>query len=155
MTKKWNTHKAPISYLNLSKIKRLSILNFFYRIEINNLKIMDIFEIQNQLKEFASERDWEQFHTPKNIAMALSVESSELVEIFQWLKPEESQLPNKKQLELINSEVADIAMYLLRFCDLLDVNLEKAIQEKLVKNAEKYPVTLSKGNAKKYNQRGD
>ena len=116
---------------------------------------MDIFDIQNQLKEFAYERDWEQFHTPKNIAMALSVESSELVEIFQWLKPEESQQPNKKQLELINSEVADIAMYLLRFCDLLDVNLEKAIQEKLVKNAEKYPVTLSKGNAKKYNQRGD
>ena len=116
---------------------------------------MDIFDIQNQLKEFASERDWEQFHTPKNIAMALSVESSELVEIFQWLKPEESQLPNQKQLELINSEVADIAMYLLRFCDLLDVNLEKAIEEKLVKNAQKYPVTLSKGNAKKYNQRGD
>ena len=116
---------------------------------------MDIIDIQNQLKEFASERDWEQFHTPKNIAMALSVESSELVEIFQWLKPEESQLPNKKQLELINSEVADIAMYLLRFCDLLDVNLERAIEEKLITNAQKYPVTLSKGNAKKYNQRGD
>ena len=116
---------------------------------------MDIFDIQNQLKEFASERDWEQFHTPKNLAMALSVESSELVEIFQWLNPEESQLPNKQQLELINSEVADIAMYLLRFCDLLDVNLERAIEEKLVKNAQKYPVTLSKGNAKKYNQRGD
>ena len=116
---------------------------------------MDIIDIQNQLKEFASERDWEQFHTPKNIAMALSVESSELVEIFQWLKPEESQLPNKTQLELINSEVADIAMYLLRFCDLLDVNLERAIEEKLVKNAQKYPVTLSKGNAKKYNQRAD
>ena len=116
---------------------------------------MDIFDIQNQLKEFASERDWEQFHTPKNLAMALSVESSELVEIFQWLNPEESQLPNKQQLELINSEVADIAMYLLRFCDLLDVNLERAIEEKLVKNAQKYPVTLSKGNAKKYNQRDD
>ena len=116
---------------------------------------MDIFDIQNQLKEFASERDWEQFHTPKNIAMALSVESSELVEIFQWLKPEESQLPITKQLELFNSEVADIAMYLLRFCDLLDVNLERAIEEKLVKNAQRYPVTLSKGNAKKYNQRGD
>ena len=116
---------------------------------------MDISNIQNQLKEFASERDWEQFHTPKNIAMALSVESSELVEIFQWLKPEESQQPSKKQLELIHSEVADIAMYLLRFCDLLNVNLEKAIEEKLVKNAEKYPVSLSKGNAQKYNHRDD
>ena len=116
---------------------------------------MDITKIQNQLQKFASERDWEQFHTPKNLAMALSVEAAELVEIFQWLNPEESKFPDKRQLELINSEVADIAMYLLRFCDLLDVNLERAIEEKLVKNAQKYPVTLSKGNAKKYNQRGD
>jgi len=116
---------------------------------------MDIINIQNQLQNFASERDWEQFHTPKNIAMALSVECSELVEIFQWLNPEESKLPNKMQLELINNEVADIAMYLLRFCDLLDLNLENAIQEKLVKNAEKYPINLSKGNAKKYNRRSD
>ena len=116
---------------------------------------MDINNIQNQLQNFASERDWEQFHTPKNIAMALSVESSELVEIFQWLNPEESKLPDKMQLELINNEVADIAMYLLRFCDLLGLNLENAIQEKLVKNAEKYPINLSKGNAKKYNRRSD
>ncbi len=116
---------------------------------------MDINNIQNQLQNFASERDWEQFHTPKNIAMALSVECSELVEIFQWLNPEESKLPDKMQLELINSEVADIAMYLLRFCDLLGLNLENAIQEKLVKNAEKYPINLSKGNAKKYNRRSD
>ena len=116
---------------------------------------MDINNIQNQLQNFASERDWEQFHTPKNIAMALSVECSELVEIFQWLNLEESKLPDKMQLELINNEVADIAMYLLRFCDLLDLNLENAIQEKLVKNAEKYPINLSKGNAKKYNRRSD
>ena len=112
-------------------------------------------KLQSEIDEFAEERDWEQFHTPKNLAMALSVEASELVEIFQWLEPEESKLPDKKQIELINSEVADIAMYLLRFRDLLDVNLERAIEEKLVKNAEKYPVTLSKGNARKYNQRGD
>tara|TARA_B100000959_G_scaffold84701_1_gene90098 strand:- start:3988 stop:4338 length:351 start_codon:yes stop_codon:yes gene_type:complete len=116
---------------------------------------MDITKIQNQLQKFASERDWEQFHTPKNLAMALSVEAAELVEIFQWLNPEESKLPDKRQLELINSEVADIAMYLLRFCDLLDINLEDAIQTKIVKNAEKYPINLSKGNAKKYNQRGN
>ncbi len=116
---------------------------------------MDITKIQNQLQKFASERDWEQFHTPKNLAMALSVEAAELVEIFQWLNPEQSKLPDKRQLELINSEAADIAMYLLRFCDLLDVNLEDAIQTKIVKNAKKYPINLSKGNAKKYNQRGN
>ena len=116
---------------------------------------MDISKIQNQLKKFAIDRDWEQFHTPKNLAMALSVEVSELVEIFQWLNAEESNSPDQRQTEEINSEVADIAMYLLRFCSILEIDLEKAIKDKLVKNAEKYPVSLSKGNAKKYNQRED
>jgi len=117
------------------------------------MKIMNISEIQNQLKKFAIERDWEQFHTPKNLAMALSVEASELVEIFQWLNAEESNSPDQRQIEEINSEVADIAMYLLRFCSVLGIDLEKAIESKLESNAEKYPVNLSKGNAQKYNQR--
>ena len=116
---------------------------------------MDISKIQNQLKKFAIERDWEQFHTPKNLSMALSVEASELVEIFQWLSAEESISLDKKQTDAIKSEVADIAMYLLRFCSILEIDLEKSIEDKLVKNAEKYPVSLSKGNAKKYNQRED
>ena len=119
------------------------------------MKIMDITKIQNKLQKFAIERDWEQFHTPKNLAMALSVEASELVEIFQWLTAEESNSPDQKQREEINSEVADIAMYILRFCSVLGINLEKAIESKLERNAEKYPVNLSKGNAQKYNQRGD
>ena len=119
------------------------------------MKIMNISEIQNQLKKFAIERDWEQFHTPKNLAIALSVEASELVEIFQWLNVEESNSPNQRQIEEINSEVADIAMYLLRFCSVLGIDLEKAIESKFERNAEKYPVNLSKGNAQKYNQRGE
>ena len=119
------------------------------------MKIMNISEIQNQLKKFAIERDWEQFHTPKNLAMALSVEASELVEIFQWLNVEESNSPDQRQIEKINNEVADIAMYLLRFCSVLGIDLEKAIERKLERNTEKYPVNLSKGNAKKYNQRGE
>jgi dCTP diphosphatase len=114
---------------------------------------MDITKIQNQLKKFAIERDWEQFHTPKNLAMALSVEASELVEIFQWLKPEESNSPDQKQIESINDEVADIAMYLLRFCSVLEIDLESAIKSKLERNAEKYPINLSKGNSQKYNKR--
>ena len=116
---------------------------------------MNISKIQSQLENFASERDWEQFHTPKNLSMALSVEASELVEIFQWLNPEESNSPNQKQIQEINSEVADIAMYLLRFCSVLGIDIEEAIEKKLEKNALKYPVNLSKGNAQKYNQRGD
>ena len=114
---------------------------------------MNISKIQSQLEKFAVDREWEQFHTPKNLAMALSVEASELVEIFQWLKAEESNKPNQKQIKAINAEVADIAMYLFRFCSILEIDLEKAIKDKLVKNAEKYPVNLSKGNAQKYNQR--
>ena len=116
---------------------------------------MNISEIQDKLDIFASERDWGQFHTPKNLSMALSVEASELVEIFQWLKPEESNSPNQKQSQEINSEVADIAMYLLRFCSVLGIDIEEAIEQKLEKNALKYPVSLSKGNAQKYNQRGN
>ena len=115
---------------------------------------MDITKIQNQLRDFALERDWEQFHTPKNLAMALSVEASELVEIFQWFTPDESKSPDQKQLDSIRSEVADIAMYLIRFCSVLDIDLEKAIKRKLIQNEDKYPISLSKGNAKKYNQRG-
>ena len=114
---------------------------------------MDITKIQSQLNNFASERDWEQFHTPKNLAMALSVEASELVEIFQWLTPEESNSPDQRQLDSIQSEVADIAMYLIRFCGVLEIDLESAIEEKLIQNGRKYPVELSKGSAKKYNQR--
>jgi NTP pyrophosphatase (non-canonical NTP hydrolase) len=114
---------------------------------------MDISKIQNQLEKFAIERDWRQFHTPKNLAMALSVEASELVEIFQWLKPEESNSPDQKQIESINDEVADIAMYLLRFCSVLEIDLDSAIKIKLETNAEKYPINLSKGNSQKYNKR--
>ena len=114
---------------------------------------MDITKIQSQLNNFASERDWEQFHTPKNLSMALSVEASELVEIFQWLTPEESNSPDQRQLDSIRSEVADIAMYLIRFCGVLEIDLERAIEEKLIQNGSKYPVELSKGSAKKYNQR--
>ena len=113
---------------------------------------MDITKIQNQLRDFASERDWEQFHTPKNLAMALSVEASELVEIFQWITPDKSKSPDQKQLDSIRSEVADIAMYLIRFCSILDIDLEEAIKRKIIHNEDKYPISLSKGNAKKYNQ---
>ena len=143
-----NFHRA-LELLNFQLIyKRRSILGFFLI-----LCNMDISKIQNQLEKFAIERDWRQFHTPKNLAMALSVEASELVEIFQWLKPEESNSPDQKQIESINDEVADIAMYLLRFCSVLEIDLESAIKSKLERNAEKYPINLSKGNSQKYNKR--
>ena len=116
---------------------------------------MDISKIQKQLSNFASERDWEKFHSQKNLSMALRVEDSELVEIYQWLTLEESNFPDQKQLASIRSEVADIAMYLISFCDVLEINLEEAIEEKFIENGNKYPVELSKGSSKKYNQRDE
>ena len=106
---------------------------------------MNIDKLQDKLSKFASDRDWEQFHTPKNLAMALSVEASELVEIFQWLTSEESNSPNDELLSQIESEVADVSIYLLRICSVLDINLSEAIDYKIKLNAEKYPIHLSKG----------
>ncbi len=116
---------------------------------------MDIKQTQQQLSKFASDRDWEQFHTPKNLTMALSVEASELVEIFQWLTPEQSSNLSNKQINAVNEEVADVAIYLLRLCDVLGINLSDVVENKIKVNGDKYPVDLSKGNAKKYNQRED
>ena len=113
---------------------------------------MDIEKIKNILKQFSQERDWEQFHSPKNLSMALSVETSELVEIFQWLSEEESfNLDNDKK-QHAKEEVADIAIYLLRICMKLNIDLEEAIIEKMQKNREKYPVDKVKGSAKKYTE---
>ena len=111
---------------------------------------MNIEKIQKILSEFAKEREWEQFHTPKNLTMALSVESSELVEIFQWLTPEQSSNLTDKQKVLVKEEIADIAIYLLRLCDVLDVDIETSVVDKIKINSDKYPVDLSKGSADKY-----
>jgi len=101
---------------------------------------MDICTVKQQLATFAAERDWEQYHTPKNLAMALSVEASELVEIFQWLTPEQSAtIMESGEKEHVEEELADILIYLIRLADKLDVNLEQAVAEKIVKNGVKYP----------------
>jgi len=115
---------------------------------------MDIVDIQKRLQKFADERDWEQFHNPKNLAMALSVEASELIEIFQWLTPEESLSIklNSLKFEEVSDEIADVALYLLRLADKLDIDIETAINNKLDKNTLKYPIGKSKGNAKKYTE---
>ena len=82
--------------------------------------------------------------------MALSVEASELVEIFQWLTPEQSNNLTDKQMASIKEEIADVAIYLLRLCDVLDIDIESSVMDKIKVNSDKYPVNLSKGNAKKY-----
>ena len=114
---------------------------------------MDLEKIKKIIREFASERNWDKYHTPKNLSMALSVEASELVEIFQWLTQEESKNIDSKNIQYVKDEVADILIYLIRIADKLDIDLEEAILEKIKKNSEKYPIELSKDNAVKYNKR--
>ncbi len=111
---------------------------------------MDINKVKQSLRDFASARDWDQFHSPKNLSMALSVEVSELVEHFQWLTDAESQsLPSDVRAAAIE-EIADIQLYLIRLADKLDVDLESAIDAKLVVNEHKYPVNKVRGKAEKY-----
>lgn len=111
---------------------------------------MDIKEIQRKLSDFAKERDWEQFHSPKNLVMALTGEVGELNELFQWLNEDESV---KIDSDDVRQEIADVFIYILRLADKLDIDIEDAVKEKMIINAKKYPVVLAKGNATKYNKR--
>jgi len=109
-------------------------------------------ELIQELRKFAEDRDWDQFHSPKNLAMALSVEVAEIVEHFQWLTEEESfELPADK-VNNIKEEIGDVMIYLLRLSDKLGIDPLKAAKEKNILNRAKYPVKKSKGNAKKYTE---
>ena len=114
---------------------------------------MDIAALKKQLAEFAAERDWQQYHSPKNLAMALAAESGELLELFQWLSEVESADLDPATREAVAFELADILIYMLRLADSLDIDLDAAVSEKMRLNAERYPVALARGNATKYNRR--
>ena len=116
---------------------------------------MNIKKIKNNLRSFAKDRDWDQFHSPKNLVMALSGEVGELVEIYQWLNEKQSMLENlsSESQTKTREELADIFIYLIRIADKLDINLEQAVEDKIKINEKNYPVKLSKGNSTKYNQR--
>lgn len=105
-------------------------------------------------RKFVKDRDWDQFHTPKNLSMALAGEAGELVELFQWLTAEESfQITkDKEKAKALRNELADILFYTLRIADRLNIDIEEAVWEKLRQNAKRYPVKLAKGNAKKYTE---
>lgn len=106
--------------------------------------------LQVALREFASERDWDQFHSPKNLAAALSVEAAELLEIFQWLTEAQSANLEPRQLDSVREEMADVFLYLLRIADRLGIDLVEAADAKLARNAEKYPVDRARGRSDKY-----
>lgn len=107
-----------------------------------------------KLAQFARERDWEQFHSPKNLAVALSIEASELLEIFQWSRGQVdwAELNEPRVRARVEEELADVFLYLLRFADLAKINLVEAAEAKLAANAIKYPADKFKGSDKKYNE---
>jgi NTP pyrophosphatase (non-canonical NTP hydrolase) len=116
--------------------------------------LLDVDALSVALANFARERDWEQFHSPKNLVMALSAEVGELTEIFQWLSEDASKDVGRDQssAEAVRDEMADVALYLVRLASVLGVDLNEAVTQKIKKNAEKYPVNKARGNHKKYDQ---
>ncbi|MCO4792251.1 MAG: nucleotide pyrophosphohydrolase [Bacteriovoracaceae bacterium] len=120
-----------------------------------NINIQDLVK---RMAEFSKERDWDQFHTPKNLSMALSVECAELMEHFQWLSNEAASeltnesLENIKKREEIAEEICDILFYTSRISDVMNLDLVTAIEKKFEKNAKKYPAEKVRGSSKKYSE---
>ena len=108
--------------------------------------------LQRRLAEFAAARDWQQFHSPKNLAMALSVEAAELVEEFQWLTEEQSRTLDSDRRERVRLELADVFIYLLRMADTLGVDLLEAADDKIALNERKYPAERVRGDSRKYTE---
>jgi len=114
--------------------------------------IKDLAQLRDRMRVFVAERDWEKFHSPKNLSMALSVEAAELVEIFQWLTEAESAVLDSVRRARVEAELADILVYLVRIADRLDVDLLQAASRKLEENARKYPADRVRGQARKYDE---
>ncbi|OJW49866.1 MAG: nucleotide pyrophosphohydrolase [Thiobacillus sp. 65-1059] len=111
--------------------------------------------LRRRIREFAQARAWERYHTPKNLVMALSVETAELLEPFQWLTAEQSRHLSAEQHEAVRQEIADVLIYLTRLADVLEIDLLDAAADKLAINARKYPIDRAHGNALKYSDFSD
>jgi NTP pyrophosphatase (non-canonical NTP hydrolase) len=112
----------------------------------------DLTELRDRLRDFANERDWEQFHSPKNLAMALIGEAAEVVEHFQWLTEQQSLALDDAKREQVAQELADVLLYLVRLADRLDIDLLDAAEKKIILNARKYPADRTRGSARKYTE---
>lgn len=114
----------------------------------------DYAKIEKRILDFVNLRKWEQFHSPKNLSMALNVEASELLEIFQWMTEEESRKVNEnpEKMKCIEQELADIAYYVMLLSSKLNVNLEQAMLDKMQINESKYPADKAHGSSKKYDE---
>lgn len=118
------------------------------------LLVTDLEDLKQRQRQFAQERDWDQFHTPKNLSMALAGEVGELLELLQWLTPQQAAAiaDDPELLGAVEEEVADIQLYLWRFAEKCGVDIASAVERKLAINETKYPVEISKGSARKYTQ---
>ena len=110
---------------------------------------LDLGEVREYLRKFAADRDWEQFHTPKNLAMALAAEAGELLEVFQWLTPEQSQALTEEQRHAVADEIADVLQYLVRLADVVGVELGGEVWRKLRENEARYSAGEVRGSAEK------
>ena len=117
-------------------------------------RLVEVDRLARALAAFARERDWDQFHSPKNLVMALTGEVGELAEVFQWMTEEESKgaAANPKTAQAVRDEMADVLLYLVRLADVLGVDLNEAAGAKLVTNAAKYPADKARGSSAKYTQ---
>ena len=114
--------------------------------------MQDLESLKLRARKFADDRDWDQFHSPKNLSMALSVEVSELVECFQWLTEQQSRSLDEQQLAAVADEIADIQIYLVRLADKVGIDIGEAVDQKITKNEAKYPADKVRGSSKKYNE---
>jgi len=114
--------------------------------------VSELDRLRDALRAFAAERDWERFHAPKNLAMALSVEAAELLEVFQWMSDADSRSLAPDAKAAASEEVADVLLYLILLCDGLGIDPVAAAERKMVENARKYPVDKARGTSKKYTE---
>tara|TARA_B100000029_G_C16849298_1_gene694901 strand:+ start:104 stop:445 length:342 start_codon:yes stop_codon:yes gene_type:complete len=110
-------------------------------------------EVMKEIDNFVNERDWEQFHTPKNLTASITIEAAELMECFQWSNPSKIELiQDQERMDSVKAELADVMIYTIRLCSILSLDPLKIIRDKLEENREKYPISLSRGTPKKYNE---
>ncbi|MBC7764310.1 nucleotide pyrophosphohydrolase [Microbacteriaceae bacterium] len=117
-------------------------------------QLVDVTGLTEELRKFAADRNWDQFHSPKNLVMALTGEIGELSEIFQWMTEAESEgaALNPETAQKVRDELADVLLYLVRLSSILNVDLNEAVQQKILLNGSKYPVAKAHGSRKKYNE---
>lgn len=111
---------------------------------------MSLDPLRDKLRAFIEERDWQQFHTPKNLSMAMAGEAAEILEIFQWLTSEQSRALPVDKMEEVREEIGDVLIYLIRLADELGIDPMEAAYQKIEKNRQKYPADLVRGRADKY-----